>query len=375
MDTAPIVVEEVATRKQRKAFLHFPFKLYEGNPYWVPELLSADIQALWKNPALEFCHTRYLIAHKDGEVVGRIACIINEREIEKTGRRMARFGWIDFIDDEKVSSALLDAAEKWALAHGCEAIHGPLGFTDLDREGMLIQGFEELGTIATIYNYPYYPQHLEKLGYRKSIDWVEFEMTVPDQVDERISEYSKKIAERFKIRELGARSKRDFKPWIKPVFDLLNEAYADLYGVVPLTEKQAKFYADQYFGFINPDFVAIVINEHDELVGFGITMPSLSKAMQKARGRLFPFGFIHILRAMKKNDRADFYLVAVRKDYQRKGVQALMFDKIWRTFINFGIKKVETNPELETNNAVQAMWSHYNPRNHKRRRCFIKDLS
>lgn len=375
MASAPVVIKEVKSRKQRRQFLNFPFELYKGNPYWVPELLTADIQSLWKNPALEFCKTRYFIASQNGKTVGRIAAIINQKEIEKTGKSLARFGWVDFVDDPQVSAALFGAAEAWAKSEGAEAIHGPLGFTDLDREGMLIEGFEELGTIATYYNYPYYKAHMERLGYAKSIDWVEFEIDVPDQVDTRVSEFSKKIAQRYKIRELGATHKNQFKPFIPKIFELLDEAYAGLYGTVPLTEKQVKFYADQYFGFINPGFVAVVLNEHDELVGFGITMPSLSRAFQKAKGRLFPFGFIHLLKALKKNDRADFYLIAVRKDYQQKGVQALMFDKIWNNFIRFGIKKVETNPELENNSAVQALWSKYHPRQHKRRRCFIKDLS
>lgn len=375
MANSMVQIEEVKSSKQRRLFLHFPFELYKGNSFWVPELLSADIQALWKNPALTFCKTRYFLAFQNGKVVGRIAGIINQKEIEKSGKAIARFGWVDFVDDPKVSKALFEAVESWVREEGIKSIHGPLGFTDLDREGMLIEGFDELGTIATNYNHPYYKEHLEKLGFGKSTDWVEFEIEVPDQVDARVSEFSKKIAERFKIRELGAKNKNQFKPYIPQVFDLLDDAYADLYGTVPLTKEQVKFYADQYFGFINPDFVSIVLNEDDELVGFGITMPSMSKAFQKAKGKLFPFGFIHLLKAMKKNDRADFYLVAVRKDYQRKGVQALLFDKIWNTFIRFGIKKVETNPELENNTAVQAMWTNYNPRNHKRRRCFIKELS
>lgn len=375
MDSSPILVEEVTTRKQRRQFLNFPFDLYKGNPYWVPELLLSDIKALWKNPALEFCKTKYFIAKQNGKVMGRIATIINPKEYEKTGKSLARFGWLDFVNDPGISAALFKAAEDWAKANGAEAIHGPLGFTDLDREGMLIEGFEELGTIATYYNYPYYKEHLERLGYVKSTDWVEFEIEVPNNVDPRVSEFSKKIAERYKLRELGATRKSQFKPYIPQVFELLNQAYAHLYGTVPLTEKQVKFYADQYLGFVKPNFISIVLNEHNELVGFGITMPSMSKAFQKAEGRLFPFGFIHLLKALKKNDRADFYLIAVRKDYQGKGVQTLMFDKIWRSFIQFGIKKVETNPELENNLAVQAMWSNYAPRQHKRRRCFIKELT
>jgi GNAT superfamily N-acetyltransferase len=370
-----VQIAEANSNREVKKFIRFPFRLYKNNPYWVPDFVQGDFVTLKKNPALEFCKTKYFLARKDGQIAGRIAGIINELENEKTREKLARFGWVDFTDDAEVSAALFRAVEQWAASEGMTAIHGPLGFTDLDREGLLIEGFDEPGTLATIYNHPYYQSHFEQNGYEKSTDWVEYEIEVPEEVSDRVNGFAKKIAARYHLREAEAKRPKDFKPYIPAIFKLLNEAYKDIYGFVTLNEKQIKFYSDQYFGFINPDFVSVILNEKDELVGFGITMPSFSRALQKSKGRLFPFGFIHLLRAMKKNDRADFYLIAVRDDYQKKGVNALIFNKIWNSFIKFGIRKIETNPELETNTAVQAMWQGYNPRNHKRRRCFIKQLS
>ena len=370
-----VQIAEANSNRDVKKFIKFPFRLYKNSPYWVPDFVQGDFVTLKKNPALEFCKTKYFLARKDGQIVGRIAGIINELENERTGKKLARFGWVDFTDDAEVPAALFRAVEQWAASEGMTAIHGPLGFTDLDREGLLIEGFDKLGTLATIYNHPYYQAHFEQNGYTKSIDWVEYEIEVPDTVSDRVNEFARKIAGRSHLRELRPRKAKDFKPYIPAIFNLLNQAYQHLYGFVPLNDKQIKFYADQYFGFINPDFVSVILNEEDKLVGFGITMPSFSIALQKSKGRLFPFGFLHLLKAMKKNDRADFYLIAVDPAYQKKGVNALIFNKIWNSFIKFGIKKIETNPELETNTAVQAMWQGYHPRNHKRRRCFIKQLS
>ncbi|MFQ5446072.1 MAG: GNAT family N-acetyltransferase [Saprospiraceae bacterium] len=370
-----VQIAEANSNRDVKKFIQFPFLLYKNNPYWVPDFVQSDFATLKKNPALEFCKTKYFLARKDGKIAGRIAGIINKRENEHTDKKLARFGWMDFTDDAEVSAALFQAVEQWASEEGMTAVHGPLGFTDFDREGLLIEGFDELGTLATIYNHPYYRKHFESNGYEKSTDWVEYEIEVPETVSDRVNGFAKRIAERYHLRELEARKAKDFKPYLPGIFKLLNEAYKNLYGFVPLTDGQVKFYSDQYFDFINPGFVSVILNEAGEVVGFGITMPSFSQALQKSKGRLFPFGFIHVLRAMKKNDRADFYLIAVHPDYQKKGVNALIFNKIWNSFIKFGIKKVETNPELETNTAVQAMWQDYHPRNHKRRRCFIKQLS
>ncbi len=354
-------------------FIKFPFELYKDNPYWVPPIIHDEVVTLRKNPAFEFCDKRYWVAKQNGKIVGRIAGILSRAENQKTGKRLARFGWIEFVDDREVSTALFKTVEGWARQQGMTQIHGPLGFTDLDREGMLIEGFDELGTFATMYNYPYYLTHLEANGYGKSADWVEFEIDVPKEIPARMSEFAAKVAERFELRHFeGTRSQ--LKPYAPKIFDLINKAYHDLYGTVTLTDAQIKFYTEQYFTFIKPDFVSVILDKKGDVIAFGLTMPSLSHAVQKAKGKLLPFGFIHILKSLRKNDRADFYLIAIEKEYQRKGVHIMIFEKILRNYQKFGIKKVETNPELETNIHVQAIWKDYSPRHHKRRRCFIKNL-
>jgi GNAT superfamily N-acetyltransferase len=265
--------------------------------------------------------------------------------------------------------------EKWASEKGMTAVHGPLGFTDLDYEGMLIEGFEEMGTLATIYNYSYYPEYMEKMGYKKDIDWVEFEVDVPQEPDETVARISKIVLKRHKLKLLEAKNKKDLLPYARELFDLIDVTYSHLYGVVPITKEQVDLYVKQYFGFIDPEFVPVVLNEEGRMVAFGITMPSLSRALQKCRGRLFPAGFLHLLRAMKKNDRADLYLVAVHPDLQGKGVNAILIDAMNKVYNRLGITRVESNPELETNLQVQGQWKYYNRRQHKRRRCYIKHLS
>ncbi|MBK8562610.1 MAG: hypothetical protein IPN76_04510 [Saprospiraceae bacterium] len=368
-----VTIHEASSRSEVLEFLKFPFELYKDNPYWVPPLIHDDMVTLRKNPAFEYCDKCYWVAKKNGKIVGRIAGILSKAENQKTGKKLARFGWIEFIDDREVSTLLFKTVENWARQKGMNQIHGPLGFTDLDREGMLIEGFDELGTFATMYNHPYYLTHLEANGYGKSTDWVEFEIDVPTEIPPRMAEFSKKVAERFELHQLeGSRSQ--LKPYAPKIFGLINKAYHDLYGTVTLTDAQIKFYTEQYFTFIKTDFVSIILDKQDEVIAFGLTMPSLSKAVQKAKGKLLPFGFLHILGSMRKNDRADFYLIAIDKEYQRKGVHIMIFEKILKNYQKFGIKKVETNPELETNIHVQAIWKDYNPRQHKRRRCFIKNL-
>jgi ribosomal protein S18 acetylase RimI-like enzyme len=371
-----IQIEEVTTLKGLKAFIHFPHTLYRGNPYWVPALTFDELNTLRrdKNPAFEYCQARYWLARREGKIVGRVGAILNRRHIEKWGQKYLRFGWLDFIDDPQVSAALMGAVEGWGRAEGLQAVHGPLGFTDMDREGMLIEGFNELATLATNYNYPYYPQHMERLGYVKDIDWVEYEISVPPEPNETIARIADLALRRNKLHLLQVRRKKDLLPYAYQLFDLLQEAYQNLYGFVPLTEKQVESYVKQYFGFVTPEFVPVVLDQQDRMVGFGIVMPSLSRALQKAHGRLFPFGFVHLLRALKKNDRADLYLVGVKTEYQGKGVNAILMDRMHRHFVKLGITKVESNPELENNVNVQGQWKYYDKRQHKRRRVFIKPL-
>ncbi len=327
-----------------------------------------------KNPAFDFCDVKCWVARSGGRTVGRIAGIINHRANEIRGERMARFGWIDFIDDPEVSRELLSTVEVWAKSQGMDAVHGPLGFTDLDPEGMLVEGFDELGTIATIYNHRYYPDHLEKLGYAKDVDWVEFEILVPEEMPERVTRVAEIARKRHKLRVYEAKKTRDLLQFKGEVFSLLNESFADLYGFVPLTEKQIEMYASKYFSFLQPKFVSIVLDSDDKVAAFGITMPSLSKAFQRCRGRLLPLGLFHVLRAMRRNDRADMYLVAVRPSLQGQGVNALLLEQVGHAYREVGVRRTETNPELEHNSRVITQWKAFDYRQHKRRRCFVKRL-
>ncbi|OGC01566.1 hypothetical protein A2V82_00825 [candidate division KSB1 bacterium RBG_16_48_16] len=372
-----VQIREVLTPRDLKSFVRFPEALYRGNPYRVPLLFADEFRTLhWgKNPAFDHCEVKYWLAVQNGHIVGRIAGIINRLHIEKWGQRWARFSWIDFIDDAAVSKALLGSVEAWAKEQDMQALHGPLGFTDLDPEGMLVEGFEELGTLATIYNFPYYPTHLENLGFVKDIDWVEFELSVPPEPNEKIARIADIAMRRLKLNKLEVSNKKGMLPYTEDLFLLLNDAFHNLYGFVPLTRKQIDFYVKQYFGFIKPDFVPILLDQDGRMAAFGITMPSLSKALQKAKGKLFPFGFITILKALNKNDRADLYLVAVRPELQGKGVNAILINMMNQVYNRFHIVKVETNQELETNYLVQEQWKFFDKRQHKRRRCFIKHLT
>jgi hypothetical protein len=371
-----VQIKEVTSQKDLNAFIQFPFSLYRDNPYWVPNLVSDDQNTLRrdKNPAFETCEARYWLARRNGVIAGRVAAIINHPHIDKWGQRYMRFGWLDFIDDPQVSTALLHTVESWARETGMSAVHGPLGFTDLDREGMLVEGFEELATMATYYNHPYYPVHMDRLGYTKDTDWVEYEISMPAEPDEKIARMAAIVAKRNKLRLLELRNKKELLSHGKELFKLIEDEYAQLYGTVPLTPKQVDSYISQYFGFVTPDFVPLVYNEQGEMVAFGVGLPSLSRALQKSHGRLFPFGFIHLLNALKKNDRADLYLVAVKSEYRGSGANAILMNSMYEVFRKLGVKKIETNPELETNQLVQGQWKYFETRQHKRRRVFIKQV-
>jgi len=372
-----IEIKEVSSISGLKDFIRFPFGLYAGNPYWVPSLRSDDLNTFRKdkNPAFEFCEAKYWLAYKGGQVVGRVAGIINPRHIEKWEQPYARFGWIDFVDDLEVSSALLKTVEDWARSQELKAVHGPLGFTDMDREGMLVEGFDELSTLATFYNHPYYATHMQAAGYTKDIDWVEFELRIPQKPDEKVARLSDALLRRYNLRLLTFKNKKEMLHYADAVFELFQEAYQHLYGFTMLSRRQVDAYIKQYFGLISPDFVPLVVDAQDRMVAFGITLPSLSLALQKSKGRLFPFGFIHLLRALNKNDKGDLYLVAVRYDYQGRGVNAILINRMIEVFNKFGIKTVESNPELENNHRVQAQWKNFEHRQHKRRRVFIKHLN
>jgi GNAT superfamily N-acetyltransferase len=372
-----VEIKEVSTHNDLRKFIQFPNALYRKNPYWIPVLTSDEWKTLdpKKNAAFESSQARYWLAYKEGKLAGRIAAILSEGHRSHWNQSYMRFGWIDFIDDIEVVAALMHAAEGWALEKGCTAVHGPVGFSDMDHAGMLVEGFDELPTMINIYNHAYYPKHLEHLGYIKDTDWVEYELLVPATLDPKISKLAEIILKRNNLHMLKSKSKKDLLPYAPKIFGLLNEAYSKLYGFVPLNDKQIADYTKQYFGFIKPEFVPVVINDKEEVVAFGITMPSLTRALQKANGHLYPFGFIHILKALNKNDRADLYLVAVKPELQGLGLNALLINQVFETFRNAGITKVESNPELEDNTQVQAQWKHFEHRQHKRRRVYIKHLT
>jgi GNAT superfamily N-acetyltransferase len=370
-----VIIKEVVTNSDLKKFIDFPYSLYKNNPFFVPALSFDEKATLGKkNPALDYCKSKYWLAYKNNKVVGRVAAILNKSFIEKWENKYLRFGWIDFEEDQEIVNALLNEVENWAKELGMIAVHGPMGFTDLDHEGMLVEGFEELGTLAAIYNYPYYPILLEKAGYKKDVDWVEYKITLPKTVPPKLEQLASIVKRRNNLSLVQAKKAKDILPYAKDIFRLINESYSDLYGVTELTEKQIAYYTKQYFSFIRPEFVPLVKDENGNIIAFAVSMPSLSKALQKAKGSLFPFGFLHILKAMKKNDIADLYLVAVDKKYQGKGVNAILMYELAKVFIANGMFHVESNPELELNHQIQSFWKHFDAIQHKRRRCFIKML-
>ena len=371
-----IKIKEVSSRRDLINFIKFPIRLYDGSPYYVPALIFDEINTLdpKRNAAFQNCRAKYWLAYGDGKIVGRVAAILNTKHIEKWKQAYVRFGWLDFIDDAAVSAALLGAVEAYAKENGSQAVHGPLGFTDLDREGMLIEGFDEMGTLATNYNYPYYPEHMARLGYQKDVDWVEYEIKPPTDPNEKISTLAKTVLKRSELSLLITRNRKQLMAYSQQIFQLINEEYAHLYGTIVLSEKQITQYIQQYFNFVDTELVPLVLDKHDKVIAFGIAMPSLSEALIKCRGRLLPLGWMHLLRALHVNDRADLYLVAISKAYQGKGVNAVLMDAMVKAFIKRGIRLVESNPELENNLQVQTQWKSFDQRLHKRRRCYIKEL-
>lgn len=372
-----IEILEAVSERDLRSFIRFPFDLYRKSPYWVPPLIAEELLTLSRerNPTFETCTARYWLARREGKVVGRIAGIINNAYIKKWGYRYARFGWIDFVDDREVSGALFETLERWALSEGMAAVHGPLGFTDMDHEGMLVEGFDELGTMAALYNYPYYPVHTESRGYSKEADWVEYEIKVPATIPEKAERIAQITAGRRGVHVLDAKKPKDFLPYAHQIFDVINETYADLFSFTPLTETQITYYTKLYFPNIVADYVKLLLDGQNRVAGFVIAMPSLSRALQKARGRLFPFGFMHLLIALKRPKYIDLYLGAVRRDLQGKGVDALLMSELARTCIRNHIISAESNLELEENKLVQALWRNFERRQHKRRRCYLKHLS
>ena len=371
-----VEIRKVSSAVELKKFIRFNYEFYKNCPYSVPDLYD-DMQSTFsreKNPAFEFCEAEYFLAYRNGEIVGRVAAIINKRANETWQRRVVRFGWIDFIDDAEVSCALLEAVKAWGKERGMEEMEGPLGFTDLDAEGMLIEGFDQLSTMATIYNYPYYPQHMERLGLEKSADWVEMKIYIPEAIPEKHLRISDLVQRKYGLRIRKVKSRKEIMEsgLGRRIFELVNEAYAPLFGFSRMSDQQIDNYVKMYVPVLDLRMVTLVENAEGELVAAGISMPSLSKALQKAKGRLWPFGWFHLLRALfwKRPEVLDLLLVAVRPDYQGKGANALLFTDLIPVYQKLGYKYAESNPELEENDKVQNQWQYFQVEQHKRRRCY-----
>lgn len=374
-----VTIKQVETKKDLKKFIRFNYEMYKDNPYSVPDIYEDMIDTFsTKNPAMEFCEAVYYLAYKEGKIVGRVAGIINKRANERWEQKVVRFGFIDFIDDQEVSKALIDAVMAWGKSKGMQTIQGPLGFTDMDAEGMLVEGFDELSTNATIYNFPYYPQHLEAFGFEKDVDWIEMQMKVPTEVPERLARIAKIVIDKYglKIKKFKSRSQLK-KAYGREIFEVINEAFKPLFGYSEMTEKQIDLYIKQYIPFIDLNLVSLITDANDKLICVGIAMPSLSKALQKAHGKIFPFGWFHLLKALrwKKPDIIDLMLMGVLPEYQGKGINAVLFYDLIPLVAKDGYKIVETNVELESNTKVQSQWIYFERRQHKRRRCYKKALS
>ncbi len=374
-----INVHPIATdHDQLSQYVQFPIDLYRDNACYVPPLVIDQIATLSPegNPAFDFCEAQSFMAFDNGEPVGTITAIINRAANEKTGQKQMRFGFMDFIDSDEVVDSLFEAVAQWGRERGMEEMVGPVGFTDMDPEGMLIEGFDEMGTMATIYNYPYYVRHMERLGFVKDADWIEYRITIPDGIPEKHQRIGEIVARKYGLKVLKYTSRKKIRrEYGRAIFELVNEAYADLYGFVPLTDRQIEHYINVYIDVLRLEDVSLVVDSEGTLVALGISMPSLSQALRKSHGRLFPFGWYHLLKAIKGHtDVVDLLLVAVKPEYQSKGVNALIFNDLIPRYIANGYKFAESNVELEGNESVQKQWEYFERRQHRRRRAWKKSL-
>ena len=372
-----VLIKEVTTRKLLKKWVEFPNRLYKGNEYFVPFLFNDEMDTFTKekNPAYEFCETKLFLAYKDDEVVGRIGAIINHAYNKKWDKNAVRFTRFDFIDDYEVSQALFDAVCNYAKENGLTSIMGPIGFTDLDHEGMLVEGYNELNMTITFYNYPYYLEHMTKLGLVKDIDWVEFQVFVPKETDKRIDRISQKILDKYGFSLVTYTDRKVLYKEAFDAFKVIDAAFSKLYGTVPLTPAIINKTINDYIPLVNMDYICSIKNKEGEIIGFGILVPSMAKAFKKSKGKLFPFGIFRMLKALKgKNDVLEMFLVGVDPQYQNTGIPAIMLNSLLKKCIENKVIYCETGPELETNIDVQGMWKGFETRQHKRRRCFIKDV-
>jgi len=371
-----ISIHKVEGKKDFSTFVTFPSKLYKNNKYFVPSIIKEELNAIIpeENPVYNNADAAFYLAYKNNEVVGRIAAIVNWIEIKEQKKSKVRFGWFDVIDDVEVTKKLIDTVIEFGRVHQLETIEGPVGFSNMDKAGLLTKGFDELNTMITWYNAPYYKKHLLALDFEEAATWVEFKIDIPTETRPKVVKVAKIIQDRYKLHIVKFKKNKEILPHVDRMFELLNKTYNELQTFVPIQPYQIEHYKKKYLPFVNPDYITCVANEHNEVIAFSIIMPSFSKALQKAKGKLYPFGFLHILKAQKINDTAAFYLIGVDPEYQSKGVAALIFKEMNEVFLRNGIVKVETNPELVENKAIQALWKDYKHEQHKERQTFRKSM-
>lgn len=376
LQSMTIEIREVKTKKELKEFVQFPFQLYGDVPYWIPPIINAEMRLLSPedNPVFEHSEATILTAWKNGKMVGRIVGIINQMEEDFIGEKHARFGWIDFVEDKEVSHSLIDAVSKWAKKHGAIKLKGPLGFNQLDKNGMLTEGFDSTSTANTIYNYPYYPEYLREMGFVPELEWLELEIDFSVPFPPRFEKFVNVAAKRYGMTTYQPKGQSEMVEYGNQLFDLLMDTYRDLPGFVPISKKQQQTYIERYIKLLRRDFVVIVKDSDGQPIGFSVSLPNLTKAYKKANGSLWPFGIFHLLAARRKNNIADLALIGVKDEWRKKGAHSFIFYATGMAFKKAGITKVKVNPMLEINSNVLSLWKDFPHKVYKRRKTFIKDI-
>lgn len=374
-----VEIVQVRTKDELKKFVKFNLSLYKDSPFHIPVLIDEEVKILDKdtNPAFEFCESVYFLAYKDNKIVGRIAGIINNRANDTWNQNNARFGFVDFINDNEVVDKLFEVVEEWAKEKGMDMIQGPMGFTDMDHEGLLINGFDQMGTQATIYNYAYYPRQLERIGFTKDQDWLEYKIKIPKDIPEKHKKLAEIVKNKYRLKTVEFKKRKDLYKYSQRIFETINQAYSVLYGYSELSPAQIKYYVDMYMPFVRMEYVTVIVREDDDkVIGVAITIPNLSKGLKKANGSLLPLGWAYVLNDLKskQNKVIDLYLIAVVPEYQNKGVIAMIFENLIPEYNKNGVEYAESNPELETNRSIQLQWDYFEKKHHKTRRAYIKKL-
>ena len=372
-----VQVKQVQSKSDLKKFVKFPFSIYKDSPYWVPPIINDEMETFNtdKNPVFQNAEASFFLAYKDGKIVGRVAAIINWLEVKEQNLKKMRFGWFDFIDDLEVSAALLEKVAEIGQKHKLDYMEGPVGFSNLDKVGVLIDGFDHIGTMITWYNHPYYQKHYEHHGFVKEKEYLENKFLFANADPKIFEKANLLIKKRYSLRELNFSSSKEIMPWVDKMFDLFNNSYSSLASFVKITDVQKEYFKKKYISFINPEYIKFIVDSDDQLVAFAIVMPSFSQALQKANGKLFPTGVFHLLKAKKHSKDVIFYLIGIRPDYQNKGVTAIIFNEYYKTFKKRGVVNCIRTPELEENVAIRQMWKHFDPVTHKRRRTYKKGLN